>query len=226
MARTRPNARRRRKMRKDRERLQQAVAKQEQEEAEATAQDATSSAQALTTTNVTEATTEAANSASAHDAKETADAAKARRCKQRHLPDRHFYHREDKFDGRFSALERCLNNNIAKGRAALDADYRSHNNILRRTRERLAKKEEGIQRTYQEGMGAMEKVVSRLEGEVKNIADGNDALHEQLLKERRRVREMMHVIRVVLLHLLWWEFTKERREGRTNQREVILETSR
>ncbi|KAF5661059.1 hypothetical protein FCIRC_11985 [Fusarium circinatum] len=191
MARTRPSARRRRKMRNDREELRQAVAKQEQEEAEATAQGAASSSQALTTTNVTAATTEASNSASAHDAKETTDATKARRYKRRHLPDRHYYRREDYFEGRFSALERRVNESITRGCATLDADYRAHNNILRRITELLTKKEEEIQRTHQEGMAAMGKVVSRLEGEVKNIADENLTLHEKLLKERRRVREML-----------------------------------
>ncbi|KAF5631800.1 hypothetical protein F52700_6722 [Fusarium sp. NRRL 52700] len=187
MARTRPSARRRRNIRNNREKLRQAIAMQEQEGAEASAQCAASSAQTSTTANATEAAT----SASAHDAKETADATKARRCKRRHLPDRHYYHQENKLDRHFFVLERRLNHNIAKGRAALDADYRSHNDILLRTKNRLARKEERFQNTHREGMRAMEKVVSRLEGQVKSIADENNDLHEQLLKERRRVRQMM-----------------------------------
>lgn len=37
----------------------------------------------------------------------------------------------------------------------------------------------------------MEKVASRLERQVKNIAEENNTLHEQLLNERRHSRQMM-----------------------------------
>ncbi|KAF5721821.1 hypothetical protein FGLOB1_70 [Fusarium globosum] len=166
MARTRPSAQRRRKMRKNTEKLRQAIAKQERKETEATAEAAASSAQASTIENVTEAATEAATNASASDAKDTTGETETPRCKHRHLLDRHYYYRDEKFDRRFLALDRRINerldDNIAKGRAAMDTDYRSHNNVLRRTRERLARHEQEIQRTLWLGLRSMELEVKHL----------------------------------------------------------------
>ncbi|PNP85264.1 hypothetical protein FNYG_01493 [Fusarium nygamai] len=191
MARTRPSAQRRRKMRKNREKLRQAIAKQEQEEAGAAA----SSAQASTTGSVTEAATEADTSASAHDAKETADTTKTRRCKHRHLPDRHYYHREDKYDRRFLALDRRLkerlDENIAEGCAALNEDYHIHNNRLDRTRERLARTEHQIQRTLRLGLRSMENEITRLKWKVEAIQEENQTLRDEIERERRYTRRMM-----------------------------------
>ncbi|RKL41271.1 hypothetical protein BFJ72_g5698 [Fusarium proliferatum] len=173
MARTRPSAQRRRKMRKNTERLRQAIAKQEHKETEATAKAAASSAQASTIENVTEAATEAATNASASDAKDTTGETETPRCKHRHLPDRHYYYREEKLDRRFLVLDRRINerldDNIAKGRAAMDTDYRSHNNVLRRTRERLARHEQEIQRTLRLGLRSMELEVKHLKWRVDEI---------------------------------------------------------
>ncbi|KAF5652286.1 hypothetical protein F25303_3413 [Fusarium sp. NRRL 25303] len=195
MARTRPSAQRRRKMRKNTEKLRQAIAKQEHKETEATAEAAASSAQASTIENVTEAATEAAANASASDAKDTTGETETPRCKHRHLPDRHYYYRDEKFDRRFLALDRRINerldDNIAKGRAAMDTDYRSHNNVLRRTRERLARHEQEIQRTLRLGLRSMELEVKHLKWRVDEIQQENQTLRDEIEHERRRTRRMM-----------------------------------
>ncbi|KAF5555439.1 hypothetical protein FPHYL_8228 [Fusarium phyllophilum] len=195
MARTRPSAQRRRKMRKKTEMLRQAIAKQDQDKAEATAQAAASSALASDTENVTEATTEAATSASAPDAKDTTDGTETRRCKHRHLPDRHYYYREETFDRRFLALDRRINerldDNIAKGRAAMDADYLSHKNDLQRTRGRLARHEQEIQRTLRLGLKSMELEVKSLKWRVDDLQQENQALRDEMERERRYTRRMV-----------------------------------
>ncbi|QGI67849.1 hypothetical protein CEK26_011806 [Fusarium fujikuroi] len=109
--------------------------------------------------------------------------------------DRHYYYRDEKFDRRFLALDRRiyerLDDNIAKGRAAMDTDYRSHNNVLRRTRERLARHEQEIQRTLRLGLRSMELEVKHLKWRVDEIQQENQTLRDEIEHERRRSRRMM-----------------------------------
>ncbi|KAF5580020.1 hypothetical protein FPCIR_10850 [Fusarium pseudocircinatum] len=195
MARTRLGAQRRRKIRQKTERLRQAFTMQDHDKAEATAEAAAGSAQASATENVTEATAEAATSASAPNAKGTTGGTETRRCKHRHLPDRHYYYREEKFDRRFLALDRRINerldDNIAKGRAAMDADYRSHKNDLQRTRGRLARQEQEIQRTLRLGLKSMELEVKSLKWRVDDLQKENQTLRDEIERERRYTRRMV-----------------------------------
>ncbi|KAF5237652.1 hypothetical protein FANTH_10678 [Fusarium anthophilum] len=191
MARTRPSARRRRKTRKNREKLRQAIAKQEREEAGATA----CSAPASTTENATGAATEAATSASAHDAKGAADTTKARRCKHRHLPDRHYYYRDEKFDRRFLALDRRINErldiNVAKGFAAINVAYQRHGDDLRRGEARLARKVEWIQHAYERDAREEDRKIAGLKRKVDHIQTEIEDLREEIANERRRTQRMM-----------------------------------
>ncbi|KAF5645265.1 uncharacterized protein FTJAE_2515 [Fusarium tjaetaba] len=195
MARARLGAQRRRKLRKKTERLRKAFTMQDHDKAEATAQAAASSAQASATENVTEATAEAATNAPAPDAQNTTDRTETRRCKHRHLPDRHYYYREEVFDRRFLALDRRINerldDNIAKGRAAMDEDYRSHKKDLQRTRGRLARQEQEIQRTLRLGLKSMELEVKSLKWRVDNLQQENETLQDDIERERRSNRRMM-----------------------------------
>lgn len=84
-----------------------------------------------------------------------------------------------------------FDDNIAKGRAAMDTDYRSHNNVLRRTRERLARHEQEIQRTLRLGLRSMELEVKHLKWRVDEIQQENQTLRDEIEHERRRARRMM-----------------------------------
>ncbi|SCV37269.1 uncharacterized protein FFB14_06523 [Fusarium fujikuroi] len=77
------------------------------------------------------------------------------------------------------------------GRAAMDTDYRSHNNVLRRTRERLARHEQEIQRTLRLGLRSMELEVKHLKWRVDEIQQENQTLRDEIEHERRRSRRMM-----------------------------------
>ncbi|RBA13725.1 hypothetical protein FPRO05_02518 [Fusarium proliferatum] len=200
-------------MRKNTEKLRQAIAKQEHKETEATAKAAASSAQASTIENVTEAATEAATNASASDAKDTTGETETPRCKHRHLPvsllplffpswlSLHA-HRivtttitrkilTAAFLPLIGVSMNDFDDNIAKGRAAMDTDYRSHNDVLRRTRERLARHEQEIQRTLRLGLRSMELEVKHLKWRVDEIQQENQTLRDEIEHERRRTRRMM-----------------------------------
>ncbi|CVK96974.1 uncharacterized protein FMAN_11242 [Fusarium mangiferae] len=189
MSRPRLGSRRRLKIRRRRER--QEAAKQNKKQAQAAADPAQAS--------TAEADTEAATNASALNARDTTGETETHRCKHRHLPDRRYYYREEKFNHRFVALDRRLNErvnerldvNIAKGRAAMDADYRFHNNVLHRTKERLARKEQEIERTLRLGLRSMEQEVKRLKWKVDEIQQENQTLRDEIERERRYTRRMV-----------------------------------
>ncbi|KAM0078696.1 hypothetical protein ACKRZS_009429 [Fusarium odoratissimum] len=183
MSRPRPGSRRRRKMRREREELGEWVPKQEKEPAQA----ATDPVRASTI----ESTAEAAASASAPDSKDTTDETKARPCQHRHLPDRHYYYRQEKFERRFVALDRCIKEridaNIVKGRAAIDADTkklrRQHKELLTKVKSEA----EQIRRAYQVDIRDTKKEINRLERKVDEIQEENKTLRDEIARERRRM---------------------------------------
>ncbi|KAH7178660.1 hypothetical protein DER46DRAFT_676624 [Fusarium sp. MPI-SDFR-AT-0072] len=187
MSRTRPSAQRRRKMLKEREDREEAP-KQNKEQAEAAADPAQAS--------TAESATEAATSASAPDAKDTTDETKTRRCEHRHLPDRHYYYREEKFERRFVALDRCIKQridaNVAKGRAAIDADTEKMHGEHKRLLTKVESEAEQIRRAYQVDIEGTKKEINRLKRKVDEIQEENETLRDEIVRERRRTRRMMY----------------------------------
>ncbi|KAL5601822.1 hypothetical protein FOBRF1_009355 [Fusarium oxysporum] len=183
MSRPRPGSRRRRKMRREREELGEWVPKQEKEPAQAAADPVRAS--------TIESTAEAAASASAPDSKDTTDETKARPCQHRHLPDRHYYYRQEKFERRFVALDRCIKEridaNIVKWRAAIDADTkklrRQHKELLTKVKSEA----EQIRRAYQVDIRDTKKEINRLERKVDEIQEENKTLRDEIARERRRM---------------------------------------
>ncbi|KAF9770355.1 hypothetical protein IL306_012116 [Fusarium sp. DS 682] len=186
MSRNRPSAQRRRNMRRSREKLRQVMANREKGQAEAAACQ-TGSAQA--------STTEATTNTLASDAKDNPDESKARPCKHRHLPDRHYYHREEKFEHRFLALQRRIDerfdDNIAKGRAAIDADYDRHVSRMRHNKKMQALQTGEVERKYQKSADRANKEIARLKRDVEDMREQNGDLRDELSRERRRYRQLL-----------------------------------
>ncbi|KAJ4166270.1 hypothetical protein NW765_007497 [Fusarium oxysporum] len=183
MSRPRPGSRRRRKLRREREELGEWVPKQEKEPAQAAADPSEAS--------TIESTTEATTSASVPDSKGTTGETKVRPCQHRHLPDRHYYYRQEKFERRFVALDRCIKErvdaNIVKGRAAIDADTkklrRQHKELLTKVKSEA----EQIRRAYQVDIRDTKKEINRLERKVDEIQEENETLRDEIARERRRM---------------------------------------
>ncbi|KAL5610084.1 hypothetical protein FOVSG1_004765 [Fusarium oxysporum f. sp. vasinfectum] len=183
MSRPRPGSRRRRKLRREREEPGEWVPKQEKEPAQAAADPSEAS--------TIESTTEATTSASAPDSKDTTGETKLRPCQHRHLPDRHYYYRQEKFERRFVALDRCIKErvdaNIVKGRAAIDADTkklrRQHKELLTKVKSEA----EQIRRAYQVDIRDTKKEINRLERKVDEIQEENETLRDEIARERRRM---------------------------------------
>ncbi|RKK88901.1 hypothetical protein BFJ68_g5194 [Fusarium oxysporum] len=173
MSRPRPGSRRRRKLRREREELGEWVPKQEKEPAQATADPSEAS--------TIESTTEATTSASVPDSKGTTGETK----------DRHYYYRQEKFERRFVALDRCIKErvdaNIVKGRAAIDADTkklrRQHKELLTKVKSEA----EQIRRAYQVDIRDTKKEINRLERKVDEIQEENETLRDEIARERRRM---------------------------------------
>ncbi|KAJ4052351.1 hypothetical protein NW756_001785 [Fusarium oxysporum] len=183
MSRPRPGSRRRRKLQREREEPGEWVPKQEKEPAQAAADPSEAS--------TIESTTEATTSASAPDSKDTTDETKVRPCQHRHLPDRHYYYRQEKFERRFVALDRCIKEriyaNIVKGRAAIDADTkklrRQHQELLTKVKSEA----EQIRLANQVDIRDTKKEINRLERKVEEIQEENETLRGEIARERRRM---------------------------------------
>ncbi|KAI1028271.1 hypothetical protein LB503_002526 [Fusarium chuoi] len=177
MARNRPSAKSRRSQRRRREKLQKASANDGKEQAETTFEALTPEAASATA----QATIDA-----------PASGEKGKPCAPK---DRHYYHREDKYDRRFYAFDRRANErldeNIAKGCAAMDADYQRHSENLRHNEEKLAKKVDQIQHAYERDAREMDRKVTGLKRKVAEIQTENEDLREEIAYERRRTRRMM-----------------------------------
>ncbi|KAF4960908.1 hypothetical protein FGADI_558 [Fusarium gaditjirri] len=187
MSRPRLGSRRRRKIRMLKEKRGAWVPKQEKESAQATPD----SIEATTIGS----TTEAATSASSLDSKDTTEETKTRPCQHRHLPDRHYYYREEKFERRFVALDRCIKEridaNVAKGRAAIDANTKKLHYEHKRLLTRVESEAEQIRRAYQLDIRDTKKEFNRLKRKVDEIQEENEALRDEIARERRRTRRMM-----------------------------------
>ncbi|KAF5608053.1 uncharacterized protein FSUBG_4877 [Fusarium subglutinans] len=187
MARNRPSARTRRSRRRRREKLQKASANEGNEQAETISQ--------AVTPEAASPTAQATVDAPASGEKGKPCVTKVRRCRHRHLPDRHYYHREDKYDRRFYALDRRVNervdDNVAKGRAAINEDYQRHSDNLRRAEGKLAKKVEQIQHAYERDVREKDRKFAGLKRKVDQIQAENEDLREEIANERRRTQRMM-----------------------------------
>ncbi|KAF5979935.1 hypothetical protein FCOIX_5063 [Fusarium coicis] len=172
MARNRPSAKSRRSQRRRREKLQKASANEGKEPAETTSE--------ALTPEASSATAQATIDALASGEQGKSCAPKVRRYKF----DRRFY----AFDRR--AKER-IDEYIAKGCAAMDADYQRHNRSLRRNEEKLAKKVEQIQHAYERDVRETDRKVAGLRRKVAEIQTENEDLREEIEYERRRTRRMM-----------------------------------
>ncbi|KAF5563079.1 hypothetical protein FNAPI_2824 [Fusarium napiforme] len=187
MARNRPSAKSRRSQRRRREKLQKASSNEGKEPAETTSE--------ALTPKAASATAQATIDAPASGEQGKSCAPKVRRCRHRHLPDRHYYHHADKYDRRFYAFDRRakerIDEYIAKGCATMDADYQRHNRSLRRNEEKLAKKVEQIQHAYERNVRETDRKVAGLKRKVAEIQTENEDLWEEIEYERGRTRRMM-----------------------------------
>ncbi|KAG9497628.1 hypothetical protein J7337_010489 [Fusarium musae] len=177
MACNRPSAKSRRSQRRRREKLQKASANEGKEPAETTSE-------ALTPE------TSSATAQATIDAPASGEQGKS--CAPK---DRHYYHRADKYDRRFYAFDRRakerIDEYIAKGCAAMDADYQRHNRSLRRNEEKLAKKVEQIQHAFERDVRETDRKVTGLKRKVREIQTENEDLREEIAYERRRTRRMI-----------------------------------
>ncbi|EMT66212.1 hypothetical protein FOC4_g10006606 [Fusarium odoratissimum] len=104
---------------------------------------------------------------------------------------RHYYYRQEKFERRFVALDRCIKEridaNIVKWRAAIDADTkklrRQHKELLTKVKSEA----EQIRREYQVDIRDTKKEINRLERKVDEIQEENKTLRDEIARERRRM---------------------------------------
>ncbi|KAF5539853.1 hypothetical protein FMEXI_8711 [Fusarium mexicanum] len=175
MARNRPSAKSRRSQKRRRE--NKASANEGKEQAETTSQAVTPEAASPT-------------------AQATVDApASGEKGRPGVTKNRHYYRREDKYDRRFYALDRRLKERVddivAKGCAAIDADYQCHSDHLRRAEERLARKVERVQHAHERDVREKDRKFAGLKRKVDQIQTENEDLREEIANERRRTQRMM-----------------------------------